>query len=287
MPEPETKTEKLQKVLARLGLGSRRELETWIQAGRVSVNGTRASLGQRVSERDIIRVDGRRVGFSGRGGRPDNRGPGLRVLAYHKPAGEVTARRDPEGRPTIYEALPSLRIGRWIPVGRLDINTTGLLLLTTDGELAHRLMHPSTGVVRQYAVRVFGEVRPEVLERLRTGVELDDGRARFQSLEDAGGEGMNHWYSVTLKEGRNREVRRLWESQGVRVSRLIRTGYGSVSLARRLRPGRWEELREEEVAALREVAGLEPVRHRPPRRGQRKAGSGQRPAGRRPRAGSR
>ncbi len=268
-------------------MGSRRELETWIQAGRVSVNGTRACLGARVSELDIIRVDGRRVGFAGRGGRPDTRGPRLRVLAYHKPAGEVTTRRDPEGRPTIYQGLPSLRTGRWIPVGRLDINTTGLLLLTTDGELAHRLMHPSTGVVRQYAVRVFGEVRPEVLDRLRTGVELDHGRARFETLEEAGGEGMNHWYSVTLKEGRNREVRRLWESQGVRVSRLIRTGYGTVGLSRRIRPGRWEELGAEEMAALCQAAGLEPVRREPRGRGRGKAASGQRSTGRRHRAGGR
>lgn len=256
MSDSQTKTEKLQKVLARLGMGSRRELEIWIEAGRVSINGTRAKLGERVSERDIIRVDGRRVGRATRGGRYETRAPRPRVLAYHKPAGEVATRRDPEGRPTIYQALPRLTMGRWIAVGRLDINTTGLLLLTTDGDLAHRLMHPSTGVAREYAVRVFGQVSREVLERLRTGVQLDDGWARFETLEDAGGEGMNHWYRATLKEGRNREVRRLWESQGVRVSRLIRTGYASVSLPRRLRPGRWEELRADELAMLREAAGL-------------------------------
>ncbi len=256
MSDAQFKTEKLQKVLARLGLGSRRELETWIEAGRVSINGTRAKLGERVAARDVIRVDGRRVGRIGRGGRYETTGPRPRVLAYHKPAGEVTTRRDPEGRPTIYQALPKLPAGRWISVGRLDINTTGLLLLTTDGELAHRLMHPSTGVAREYAVRVFGEVSQEVLDRLRTGVQLDDGWARFETLEDAGGEGMNHWYRATLKEGRNREVRRLWESQGVRVSRLIRTGYASVSLSRRLRPGRWEELPAAEVVALREAVGL-------------------------------
>ncbi len=257
MTDSEPKTEKLQKVLARLGLGSRRELETWIAAGRISVNGQRAELGARVSERDIIRVDGRRVGRVGRGGRYDTRGPRTRVLAYHKPPGEVTTRHDPEGRPTVFQALPRLSTGRWIPVGRLDINTSGLLLLTNDGELAHRLMHPSTGVDRHYAVRVLGAVTRDVLQRLRAGVHLEDGAARFETLEDAGGEGVNHWYRATLREGRNREVRRLWESQGVRVSRLIRIGYASVTLPRRLRPGRWEELPAAEVAALRQAAGLE------------------------------
>ena len=261
MSDSQANTEKLQKVLARLGMGSRRELETWIEAGRVSINGDRAKLGDRVSERDIIRVDGRRVGQLDGRKRYETRGPRPRVLAYHKPAGEVTTRRDTEGRPTVFAALPRLRLGRWIPVGRLDINTTGLLLLTTDGDLAHRLMHPSTGVAREYAVRVFGEVSREVLERLRTGVELDDGPARFETLEDAGGEGMNHWYRATLKEGRNREVRRLWESQGVQVSRLIRTGYATVRLSRRLRPGRWEELPAQEVAALREAVGLQVPEH--------------------------
>ena len=240
-------------MLARLGLGSRRQLETWIAAGRVSINGKRAKLGDRVSARDLIRVDGRRVTQSGKEAYRD---PRPRVIAYHKPPGEVTTRRDPEGRPTVYEALPRLRSGRWVSVGRLDVNTTGLLLFTTDGDLAHHLMHPSSGVTREYAVRVFGQVSADVLERLRAGVELEDGVGRFEIVEDAGGEGANHWYRVTLTEGRNREVRRLWESQGVQVSRLIRTGYGPVGLPRRLKPGRWEELGDRELEALREAAGL-------------------------------
>ena len=246
-------------MLARLGLGSRRQLETWIEAGRVSVNGKRAKLGDRVSARDLIRVDGRRVAQPGR---EAYRGPRPRVIAYHKPPGEVTTRRDPEGRPTVYQALPRLRSGRWVPVGRLDINTAGLLLFTTDGELAHHLMHPSSAVTREYAVRVFGKVSRDVLERLRAGVELEDGVGRFEIVEDAGGEGANHWYRVTLTEGRNREVRRLWESQGVQVSRLIRTGYGPVGLPRRLRLGRWEELGERELEALRAAAGLSPLKRK-------------------------
>ena len=244
------KTEKLQKVLARLGLGSRRELEGWIQDGRVSVNGRRAELGDRVSVADIVHVDGRPVG---RRGRQRSR---CRVLAYHKPAGELTTRRDPEGRPTVFERLPGLRSGRWISVGRLDINTTGLLLLTNDGELANRLMHPSGEITREYAVRVFGDIGPESLLRLRTGLELEDGPASFDSVTDAGGEGVNHWYRVALREGRQREVRRLWEAVGVKVSRLIRVRYGPISLPRRLPQGHWEELSPSDVAALRTAAGM-------------------------------
>lgn len=246
-------TEKLQKVLARHGLGSRREMESWIEGGRVSVNGRRASLGDRASEADIIRVDGRRLDA-----RPE-RSIRHRVLAYHKPAGEVTTRKDPEGRPTVFERLPRLQTGRWIAVGRLDINTAGLLLLTNDGELANRLMHPSHQVAREYAVRVFGEVSPEMLQRLRSGVQLVDGPARFDTVVDEGGEGVNHWYRVSLKEGRNREVRRLWESQGVRVSRLARVRYGPIGLPRSLRPGRWEELAPDAVSTLREAVGMAPI----------------------------
>ncbi len=250
------KTEKLQKVLARLGLGSRRELEVWIRDGRVSVNGRRAQLGDRVSASDVIRVDGRPVGL-----RPGQR-PRCRVLAYHKPAGEVTTRRDPEGRPTVFERLPLLRTGRWITVGRLDINTTGLLLLTNDGELANRLMHPSSEITREYAVRVYGEVSDDKLSRLRRGVELADGPASFDSITDAGGEGRNHWYHVTLREGRHREVRRVWEAVGVEVSRLIRIRFGPIALPRRLPPGRWDELSTVDVDAVRRAVGLQRVSSR-------------------------
>ncbi len=246
-------SEKLQKVLARAGLGSRRQLEQWISDGRVSVNGKVAQLGDRVSEQEVVRVDGRIIGQAAL------QGPQRRVIVYHKPVGEVSTRLDPEKRPTIFESLPSLHHGRWVAVGRLDYNTSGLILLTTDGELANRLMHPSSTVEREYAVRVFGEVSPDVLKRLREGVELDDGPARFDSLIDAGGEGANHWYHVTLHEGRNREVRRLWEHVGVTVSRLIRVRYGSIPLSRRLRPGHWEELEGDALQALLRLVGLAPA----------------------------
>jgi 23S rRNA pseudouridine2605 synthase len=243
-------TEKLQKVLARVGLGSRRELEQWINDGRVSVNGKVATLGDRVGPSDVVRVDGHTIGQAAM------QGPERRVLVYHKPLGEVCTRTDPEKRPTIFEKMPPVRNGRWVAVGRLDVNTTGVILLTTDGELANRLMHPSSNVEREYAVRVFGEVSPEVIQHLRDGVMLDDGPARFDVIYDAGGEGSNHWYHVILHEGRNREVRRLWEHQGVTVSRLIRVRYGPVQLGRRLRPGRYEELEGEALQALLQLVGL-------------------------------
>jgi 23S rRNA pseudouridine2605 synthase len=256
---------RLQKVLADLGLGSRREVERWVTEGRVTVNGKRVELGVRVSGRDIIAVDGRRVM------RPRRETPRARVLAYHKPEGEVSTRRDPEGRPTVFDRLPRLRSGRWVAVGRLDVNTTGLLLFTNDGALANALMHPRGEVEREYAVRVFGEVPPGTLERLGEGVELDDGPARFDQVTDAGGEGANHWYRVVLGEGRQREVRRLWESQGVRVSRLIRVRYGPITLGRRIRPGRWEELEEPVVERLRQAVGLASPPRRPVRHGRGRA----------------
>jgi 23S rRNA pseudouridine2605 synthase len=243
-------SEKLQKVLARAGLGSRREIEDWIRAGRITVNGETAPIGARVDADARIRLDGRPVVL----------GPQWqakrRVLAYHKPEGEVTTRHDPEGRPTVFDQLPKLRQGRWIAVGRLDINSTGLLLLTTDGELAHRLMHPSAEIEREYAVRVRGEVTPEILRRLSEGIPLEEGQARFDAILEAGGQGTNRWYHVILREGRNREVRRLWESQGLRVSRLIRVRFGPITLPRRLRPGRWEELAAPGIDALLAAAGL-------------------------------
>jgi len=249
-PEPEG--EKLQKVLARAGLGSRRELEHWITDGRITVNGVVAKLGDRVLPGQDIRVDGHSLSAGAR------HGTRRRVIIYSKPEGQVCTMADPEGRPTVFDHLPVLRNARWIVIGRLDFNTQGLLLFTTDGELANKLMHPSSEIEREYAVRVLGNVDADMLARLRAGVQLDDGPAHFDDIRDAGGEGANHWYHVTLKEGRNREVRRLWEAVGVKVSRLIRVRFGPVTLPRMLRPGRWEELDKDVMAALIESVGLAP-----------------------------
>ncbi len=252
-------SEKLQKVLARAGYGSRREIEGWISEGRVSVNGSIVQLGERVSEGDLIRIDGKVVSKT----RLQNRR--TRVLMYHKPVGEVTSRTDDEGRTTVFERLPRIANGRWIVVGRLDLNTSGLLLFTNDGELANRLMHPSHTIEREYAVRILGEVPPDIINTLTEGVELEDGEAHFTSIRDGGGEGANHWFHVILEEGRNREVRRLWESQGVKVSRLIRVRYGEITMPRILKPGRWEYLTDEEVTRLRQSVGLEkqPIKKSP------------------------
>ncbi len=217
------------------------------------MNGVAAQLGAQVGAADNIQIDGKRVSV-----RADRQR--RRVLAYYKPVGEMTTRRDPEGRPTIFERLPPLLSdGRWIAVGRLDLTTQGLLLVTNDGELANRLMHPSSQIEREYAVRVLGEVAPEMLKRLREGVTLEDGVARFDDLREAGGEGANRWYHVVLREGRNREVRRLWESQGVTVSRLTRVRYGPVALRRGLHPGRWDELDETQIGALLAAVGYQPA----------------------------
>ncbi len=240
-------SEKLQKVLARAGLGSRRELEGWIEAGRVRVNGRPAGLGDRVEPGDRLQVDGRDVSI--------DQAPRIRVLAYNKPEGEVTTRSDPEGRPTVFDSLPRLGRGRWISVGRLDINSQGLLLFTNDGDLAAGLTHPSSEVEREYAVRVFGAVEPATLEQLQRGIELDDGPAAFDRIEDAGGEGRNHWYHVVLREGRHREVRRLWEAVERPVSRLIRVRYGPVALPRQLSRGRWQELESPAIGELLAAAG--------------------------------
>lgn len=259
--------ERLQKVLARAGLGSRREIEDWIRAGRITVNDRPAELGVSVTDHDRIRVDGRPVSLAAAA-------PAPRTLIYHKPAGELTTRRDEAGRPTVFDALPRLRHGRWITIGRLDFNTSGLLLVTTDGELAHRLMHPSWEIEREYAVRVLGAVDGIVLTRLLEGVELEDGMAAFGTVRDAGGQGANHWYHVTVREGRNREVRRLWESQGVQVSRLIRVRYGPVSLPAGVRAGRFRDLTPQERTALYAAVKLPapkpaPPRRAPPRHGRR------------------
>jgi 23S rRNA pseudouridine2605 synthase len=245
--------ERLQKVLARAGLGSRRELEQWITAGRVSVNGQIVGVGTTVKEGDVVRVDGRLVPAGRLFARK------LRVIGFHKPVGLVCTRKDEQGRPTVYEALPRVAGGRWLSIGRLDLTTSGLLLFTTEGELAHRLMHPSTGVEREYAVRVLGTVTPAMIERLKGGVLLDDGEARFDDVVDAGGSGANHWYHVILREGRNREVRRLWDAVGVTVSRLIRVRYGPIALPREQRGGHWWELSPVEVNQLLVIAGLAPT----------------------------
>lgn len=267
--------ERIQKVLANAGYGSRREIEQWIEQGRIRVNRRIATLGDRIEPGDRIYLDGK----------PLTRlrtAPRRRVIAYHKPIGEICSRQDPEGRPTIFDHLPPLGNGRWISVGRLDINTVGLILLTTDGELANRLMHPSAEVEREYAVRVLGEVSPEILQKLQRGVELEDGRARFDRIVDAGGSGRNHWYHVILREGRNREVRRLWEAVGLTVSRLIRVRYGPVSLERSLRPGKWRELTPAETEALYAAAGLHREVESPAgssrRKGGRKKGPGRKSA---------
>lgn len=245
--------EKLQKVLARLGLASRREIETWIAEGRVKVNGAAATLGQRVDANDAIALDGRLLK------REEITGSVRRVLIYNKPDGEICTRDDPEGRPTVFDRLPRPKEGRWINIGRLDINTTGLLLFTTDGELANRLMHPSYQMDREYAVRVRGEVTEEMLENLKNGVMLEDGPAKFTDIKEApGGEGFNHWYHCVVMEGRNREVRRLWESQGLVVSRLKRVRFGPVFLTSELTMGRWREMEQREVDILSAEVGLTP-----------------------------
>ncbi len=264
-------SERLQKVLARAGYGSRRQIENWIRAGRIEVDGTTATLGCTISGQEKIRIDGKPVSFAAAISRTSHR-----TLMYHKPAGELTTRSDPEGRPTVFDKLPVIKTGRWISIGRLDLNTTGLLLLTTDGDLANRLMHPSGEIERVYAVRVLGEVGDDMLRRLRQGVQLDDGMAAFADIRDAGGAGANHWYHVTLREGRNREVRRLWESQGVQVSRLMRVSFGPVSLPRQLRPGKYRELTRQESVALYRSVGLQA----PPAPRKHVAGKAYRPRGR-------
>ena len=234
---------RLQKLLALAGLGSRRQIEGLIVAGRITGNGRLATLGDKAGYADRICFDGRKVKLKPGAAR-------TRVLIYNKPRGEVTTRRDEKSRPTVFQNLPKIQDSRWIVVGRLDINTSGLLLFTNNGELANRLMHPSGRVERRYAVRVLGEVNARTLDRLRTGVKLEDGIAKFESIHYQGGEGANHWYHVTLCEGRNREVRRLWESQDLKVSRLIRIAYGPISLPKSLPGGKHCELSTKDVRAL-------------------------------------
>jgi 23S rRNA pseudouridine2605 synthase len=237
-------SEKIQKILATAGLGSRRQIEKWIEEGRIAVNGSVAKIGDRMTIEDNVKIDGRDVPLF------KSQNKKCRVLLYHKPEGEICSRSDPENRPTVFDRLPLIRNGRWISVGRLDFNTSGLLLLTNDGDLAHRLMHPSTEIEREYAVRIQGDVTPAMIKLLKKGIMLEGEKAHFDEIIDAGGEGANHWYHVIVKEGRNRLVRRLWESQNVRVSRLIRVRFGSLTLPRSLKRGRWEELEKETIDSL-------------------------------------
>lgn len=242
--------EKLQKIMASTGIASRRESEKWIKAGRVSVNGKIAEVGDRATNKDLIRVDGKVIKVT----QPENFE--RKMIAYHKPEGEISTKKDPGGRPTIFDTLPNIRNSRWLSIGRLDFNTSGLIFFTNDGELANKLMHPSLEVVRKYAVRVRGQVTDEILKQLLEGVELEDGEARFDTIEEAGGERTNHWYHVTLKEGRNREVRRMWEAFEIQVSRLHRIQYGPFELPRALKRGRWRELSPGELNEFEKMAGL-------------------------------
>lgn len=252
MTEVNPQGERLQKVLAQAGFGSRREMEEWIAAGRVTVNGTVAALGTRVSEGDKVQVDGRviRLQLQDEQTMP-------RILLYHKQEGEIVSRDDPNERASVFDALPKLRGQKWIAIGRLDFNTSGLLIFTTSGELANRLMHPRFEVEREYAVRVQGEMTPEQMRQMvKEGVELDDGLVRFEKLSDEGGEGFNHWYHLVLKEGRNRVVRRTFEALGLPVSRLMRVRFGIINLPPRIKRGMMVELGETQVKAVLEWVGL-------------------------------
>ena len=276
----EDKGQKLQKVLANLGLGSRRKMERWIEEGRVTVDGSVATLGDRVHAGQALRLDGKPLEVDA--------AEQVRVLLYHKPVREVCSRDDPEGRKTVFERLPKLKSGRWISVGRLDFNTSGVLLFTTDGALANALMHPSSAIEREYLVRVMGRVDEPMLERLKDGVELDDGPARFSDIQEGGGDGINRFFYVVLMDGRNREVRRLWESQGTTVSRLKRVRYGEVFLPSKLKKGQWLELPQRDVDVIYQMAGLPTMdvaslSKKDLERRQRFAKKGQRVAGRRSR----
>ncbi|MEX0143868.1 pseudouridine synthase [Massilia sp. LMS1-1-1.1] len=241
---------KLHKVLAEAGLGSRRDMEDLIISGRVSVNGEPAHIGQRILPTDHVRINGKLIQR-----RVSKKPP--RVLVYHKPAGEIVSHNDPDGRPSVFDRLPTMKAGKWLAVGRLDFNTEGLLLFTTSGDLANRLMHPRYGIDREYAVRTLGELEEGMRQKLLAGVELEDGLAQFSKIADGGGEGINKWYRVVIGEGRNREVRRMFEAIGLTVSRLIRTRYGAMTLPSGLKRGRWEEMDENTVRDLLTAYGIE------------------------------
>ena len=241
-------TYKLQKMLAQTGLGSRRNMEQLIQSGRVTVNGRVATIGLRVGTDDIVRVGKREIKL--------RFGPELpRVIVYHKPEGEIVSRADPEGRPSVFDKLPAIHSAKWIAVGRLDYNTSGLLMFTNSGELANRLMHPKFEVEREYAVRILGRLKPEQMRELGKGVQLEDGLAKVESIEDQGGEGANHWYRVVLKEGRNRVVHRIFKALGFTVSRLIRVRFGTIKLPLRLKKGQCLELGKNEITKILAQAG--------------------------------
>jgi 23S rRNA pseudouridine2605 synthase len=243
-------SEKIQKVLARTGFASRREAERWISAGRISVDGVVAKVGDRINEDNKVLLDNKPLFLAWEIN-------DKRVLAYYKPEGEICSRSDPDHKRTIFDNLPRLKVGRWIAAGRLDINTTGLILLSNDGDLINRLMHPSHEIEREYAVRILGEVTDEQIQQLKEGVFLDDGMAKFEKIRFAGGEGANRWYHVVLKEGRNREVRRMWEFFGIRVSRLSRIRFGSIHLRRGQKQGKYEALETSELKELYKSVGLE------------------------------
>ena len=290
--EAAEQTEKLHKVLANAGLGSRRDMELAIATGRVTVNNYPATVGTRIGPRDLVRLDGHVVSLRAREALP-------RILIYHKPEGEIVTRDDPENRATVFDKLPRVKGGKWVSVGRLDFNTSGLLIFTTSGDLANRLSHPSFEVEREYAVRIMGELSHEQCEELVTGIPLDDGPAKFEWLREEGGEGSNKWYRAMLREGRNREVRRMFEHFGLTVSRLMRVRYGEIHLPPRVKRGQTMELNEEQVLAVLTWAGLPPNGDGDDERGNRKiqadddrgnrqplvAQQENRPAPRNPRAG--
>lgn len=247
---PQQDTHKLHKLLAQKGLGSRREMEAFIAAGNVTVNGKVASTGDRVGPDDTVRIGKRTIRLITNDTLP-------KVMLYHKPEGEIVSRNDPKGRPSVFDKLPHLKSSKWIAIGRLDFNTSGLLIFTTDGSLANRFMHPRFEVEREYAVRVLGTLTDEQMTQLTTGVELEDGLAAFDYLSDEGGEGANHWYRVILKEGKNREVRRMFEAMGLTVSRLMRVRFGPINLPPRIKRGKWMALSEKEVRRLLNLVGTD------------------------------